>query len=126
LVHIVQSLRNASADDAALSDVVALLEPAAIQVDEAARALRDYLRRADVDPAELARVEARLTAIHDMARRHRVKPDELHALAQATAARLSDLDLATNADALARNVDEARARYDGLAKTLTEKRTTAA
>jgi len=126
LVHIVQSLRNASADDAALSDVVALLEPAAIQVDEAARALRDYLRRADVDPAELARVEARLTAIHDMARRHRVKPDELHALAQATAARLSDLDLATNADALARNVDEARARYDALAKTLTEKRTTAA
>ena len=126
LVQIVQSLRNASADDAALSDVVALLEPAAIQVDEAARALRDYLRRADVDPAELARVEARLAAIHEMARRHRARPDELHALAQSTAARLAELDLATDADALARNVDEARVRYDTLANTLTEKRTIAA
>ena len=37
-----------------------LLEPARIELDEAARALRDYRRRLDVDPAELARVEERL------------------------------------------------------------------
>jgi DNA repair protein RecN (Recombination protein N) len=126
LVQLVQSLRHASADDAALTDVVALLEPAAIQVDEAARALRDYLRRADVDPAELVRVEARLAAIHDMARRHRVKPDALHALAQGTAQRLAELELESDAGALARSVDEARTRYDALAKALTDKRTTAA
>ena len=81
LAQLVQSLRQASTDDPALADVVALLEPAAIQVDEASRALRDYLRRVDLDPAELARVEQRLTAIHDMARRHRTKPDDLAALA---------------------------------------------
>jgi DNA repair protein RecN (Recombination protein N) len=126
LAQLVQSLRQASADDPALTDVVALLEPAAIQVDEAARALRDYLRRADVDPAELARVEARVAAIHDMARRHRTKPDELHALAQATAQRMAELDLATDADALSRRVDDARARFDSLAATLSHKRATAA
>ena len=49
----------------------------AIQLDEAARALRDYLRRLDLDPAELARVEARLAAIHDIARKHRVRPEAL-------------------------------------------------
>src|SRR6478752_899922 len=126
LAQLVQSLRQASADDAALNDVVALLEPAAIQVDEAARALRDYLRHTDVDPAEHARVEARVTAIHDMARRHRTKPDELHALAHATAQRLAELDLATDAGALARSVEDAHARYDSQAAALTAKRTTAA
>jgi DNA repair protein RecN (Recombination protein N) len=126
LAHVVQSLRQASADDPALADVVALLEPAAIQVDEAARALRDYLRRVDLDPAELARVEQRLTAIHDMARRHRTKPDDLATLAESIARRLSELAEASDAVALGRAVDDARSRYDAAAASLTAKRTTAA
>ena len=81
LARVVQKLPQASADDPALADIVALLEPAAIQLDEAARALRDYRRRLDLDPAELARVEQRLAAIHDIARKHRVRPEALHALA---------------------------------------------
>jgi DNA repair protein RecN (Recombination protein N) len=126
LAHLVQSLRQASADDPRLTDVVALLEPAAIQVDEASRALRDYLRRVDLDPAELVHVEQRLSAIHDMARRHRTKPEGLHALAKTIAQRLSELAEASDADALARAADESRARYDALAASLTAKRVTAA
>jgi len=126
LAHLVQTLRQASADDPALTAIVELLEPAAIQVDEAARALRDYLRRVDVDPAELARVEQRLTAIHDMARRMRSKPDELVALAQTITRRLAELAEASDAAALARAADDARTRYDGLAESLTAKRVTAA
>ena len=70
----------AAAHDPALAEIVALLEPARIQLDEAARALRDYRRRLDLDPAELARVEERLAAIHDVARKHRVRPEALPAL----------------------------------------------
>ena len=62
LSQLVQRLRAAVAHDPALAEVVALLEPAAIELDEAARSLRDYQRRLDLDPAELKRVEDRLAA----------------------------------------------------------------
>jgi DNA repair protein RecN (Recombination protein N) len=126
LARIVQKLTQASANDAALADVVALLAPAAIQLDEAARAVREYRRRLDLDPAELARTEQRLSAIHDAARRHRVRPDALHALSQSIGERLAQLSEATDADALARAADAAGTRYDELAGVLSAKRATAA
>ena len=126
LTRIIARLRQASDDDPALGSVVALLEPAAIQLEEASRALRDYRRRLDLDPAELARVEQRLSALHDVARKHRVRPDELHAHAQALGQRLAELAHASDSQALARAVDAARRRYDELADALTLKRGAAA
>ena len=101
VAQLTQRLRAAAAHDAALADVVALLDPAAIQLDEAARALRDYQRRLDLDPDELKRVEDRLSAIHDMARKHRVRPEALPALLAETEARLAALAEAADAQALA-------------------------
>jgi len=126
LARITQKLTQASVDDAALSEIVALLAPAAIQVDEAARSVRDYRRRLDLDPDELARVEARITAIHDVARKYRVRPEALHALESATAARLAELAQASDANALARAVDEAQRRYATHAAALSAQRATAA
>jgi DNA repair protein RecN (Recombination protein N) len=126
LARIIQRLRQASDDDPALASVVELLEPAAIQLDEAARALRDYRRRLDLDPAELARVEQRLAAIHETARKHRVKPEELPALAEALERRLAELAEASDARALEQAADAAWQRYDALASALTAKRTAAA
>ena len=88
--------------------------------------MRDYQRRLDLDPAELARVEARLGAIHDLARKHRVRPEELQALQEATAKRLRELDEASDAAALDKAVDEALARYDALARKLSAGRAAAA
>jgi len=126
LARVTQRLTQASADDPALADVVALLAPATIQVEEAARAVRDYRRRLDLDPDELARVELRLSAIHALARKHRVRPEELPALEQATTARLAALADATDASALARAADEAANRYDALAAALSAKRASGA
>ncbi len=126
LARIVQKLTQASQHDAALADVAALLAPAAIQLDEAARAVRDYRRRLDLDPDELVRVEQRLSAIHDSARKHRVRPEALPALAQTIAGRLSQLSEASDAEALARAADDAGKRYDQLAATLSSKRAAAA
>ena len=126
LARIAHRLTQASADDTALAEVVALLGPAAIQLDEATRALRDYRRRLDVDPGELARVEQRLAAIHDVARKYRVRTDELPALLQSTGDRLAELSAASDAGALARAADEAAARYDALAASLSAKRAAAA
>ena len=126
LARIVSQLTNASADDPALAEVVALLAPASIQLDEAARALRDYRRRLDLDPGELERVEARLLAIHDVARRYRVRPEALGELAAATAARLTELAAASDAAALARAVDAAEHAYGTLADKLSHGRREAA
>jgi DNA repair protein RecN (Recombination protein N) len=126
LARIIQRLRQAGDDDPALAGVVELLEPAAIQLDEATRALRDYRRRLDLDPAELTRVEQRLAAIHEAARKHRVKPEELHALADTFEQRLAVLAEATDERALAQAADAAWQRYDALASTLPTKRAAAA
>jgi DNA repair protein RecN (Recombination protein N) len=126
VAQLTQRLRAAAAHDGALADVVALLDPAAIQLDEAARALRDYQRRLDLDPDELKRVEDRLSAIHDMARKHRVHPEALPALLAETEARLAALAQAADARALAARADEAAKHYRQQAEHLVRKRRFAA
>jgi DNA repair protein RecN (Recombination protein N) len=126
LARVGQQLTGASRDDPALADIVALLAPASIQLDEAARALRDYRRRLDLDPSELERVEARLSAMHELARKYRVRPEALPELAEATDARLAELAAASDTQALALAVDEAKRCYEALAVKISEGRATAA
>jgi len=126
LAQLMQRLKASAVNDPALADVVALLMPAAVELEEAARALRDYLRRLDLDPQELARVEGRLSAIHDLARRHRVRAEGLPALLAETEARLAALAESADADALARRAEEAGTLFHALAAQLSKKRRSAA
>ena len=123
---LVARLKTAAAHDAALGEIIALVEPARIQLNEAARELRGYLARLDVDPAELTRVEARLAALHDAARRYRVRPDALAALHGDTAAELQALAQSTDAKLLARRAAETEAVWKSLADELGAKRRFAA
>ncbi len=122
LASLLARLRAAVTHDPAIGDVVALLEPAQIELAEAARALRDYQRHLDLDPAELARVETRLAALHDVARKHRVKPDALPALLAETEARLSALSESADAAALAERAAKAERDYREVATQLSKKR----
>ena len=63
--------------DHALTQIVELLEGAAIQVKEAGVELRHYLDNLDLDPARLQAVEDRLAELHDIARKHKVRPEAL-------------------------------------------------
>ena len=112
--------------DPALADIVALLEQARIQLDEAARALRAYRQKLDLDPGELARIEERLTALHDVARKHRMRPEALPALLADTEARLAALAESADVAALTRRAADAEAAYRVLADQLTRKRSFAA
>ncbi len=123
---LIASLDGHVAHDPALAEIVALLEPARIGIDEAARALRSYGQKLDVDPAELARVEERLAAIHDMARKHRVRPDALWALGADTEARLAALAQSADEAGLAERAAQAEASYRALAAELSAKRELAA
>ena len=126
LAQLIQRLKASAVNDPALAEIVALLEPAAVELDEAARALRDYLRRLDLDPQELQRVEGRLSAIHDLARRHRVRPEALPSLLAETEARLAALAESADAEALARRAHEAGEQYHTHAVQLSNKRRFAA
>ncbi|CAH2707891.1 DNA repair protein RecN [Xanthomonas campestris pv. nigromaculans] len=62
-----------------LGEVDALLDSAAIQIDEALALLDRVRDDLDADPAQFEAMERRLGRLHDLARKHRVTPDELAA-----------------------------------------------
>lgn len=59
-----------------------LLTGAQIQIEEAVGELSRYLDHFEADPARQQQVEERLGVIHDLARKHRILPQELPALQQ--------------------------------------------
>ena len=59
------------------AEAESLAASAQAQVREAADSLRRLIERLDLDPERLAEVEGRLGAIHDLARKHRVRAEEL-------------------------------------------------
>ncbi|WP_242107644.1 DNA repair protein RecN [Luteimonas aquatica] len=74
-----------------LAEVDAMLEAAAIQVDEAAALLDRVRADLDLDPARFEELEATLSRLHDLARKHRVAPDALAAHRDALALELEGL-----------------------------------
>jgi DNA repair protein RecN (Recombination protein N) len=119
-------LRALRAYDAALNEPLELLEGAAAQLDEAVHALRRYTDRVELDPARLAEVERRVDAIHSTARKFKVSPDTLIELAERLTARLAELDVAADVDALRAQEESAKARYTELAGRLSASRKDAA
>lgn len=63
--------------DQSLSSVTELLNGATIQIGEASDELRHYLDTLDLDPERLKVVEDRLGALHEMARKHKIRPETL-------------------------------------------------
>ena len=118
LAAVTARLRELSAHDAGLREIVELLESAGAQAGEAARALRRYASRVELDPQALRETEARIEALHGAARRLRVRPEELAGLAEAQRARLKDMELAASPEQLKNEVAAAEGRYAAAAKKL--------
>ncbi|MGO4220406.1 DNA repair protein RecN [Lysobacter sp. TAF61] len=74
-----------------LGDVDGMLDAAAIQVDEALALLDRVRSDLDLDPSALEAIEQRLTRIHELARKHRVPPEQLATQRDAIAAELESL-----------------------------------
>jgi DNA repair protein RecN (Recombination protein N) len=119
-------LRPLTEYDAALRDTVAMLESGEAQLREAAYSLRHYADRVELDPARLREVEQRLEAVHGTARKLRVKPEALPELLISLRQRLADLEMTADLEALARQEQGARSRYDTLASRLSSERAKAA
>lgn len=77
LSSAVAALRGLTPLHEGFAEAEALAASAQAQAREAADSLRRLLDKLDLDPERLAAVENRLTAIHDLARKHRVRADDL-------------------------------------------------
>ncbi len=97
------------------------------QAQEAAETLRRLLEKLDLDPQRLAEVERRLAAVHDLARKHRVRADELSARQAQLREELGGLEgAAERLEALERERQAALDIYKKAAKILTQARSKAA
>ncbi len=126
LNSVIARLQPLLRHDARLKDILDALEPAQIQLQEGAGALRRYGERADLDPQRLREVEQRLDALHTAARKYRVEPDALPELATHTRERLAELGAGGDPETLRARETEAEAAYRDVAKKLTAGRKKAA
>jgi DNA repair protein RecN (Recombination protein N) len=97
---VISRLKNLLDYDPKLKEVLDVLEPAQVQLQEAVYSLRHYQQRLDLDPKRLREAEQRLDAIHSAARKYRTEPEQLPAMLARARARLEELSLAGDADAL--------------------------
>jgi DNA repair protein RecN (Recombination protein N) len=113
--------------DARLAPLVDALEIARIQVSETADSLRDALNETEDDPAELDRVQQRLDQLHQLARKHRIPPEQLD---DHIAALRTEADALERGEADSASLDEQITtqgrQYDQLADAVTQRRLTAA
>ncbi|KAF0165170.1 MAG: DNA repair protein RecN (Recombination protein N) [Rhodocyclaceae bacterium] len=123
LQHAGARLTELTGFDPALSDAAQLFETALIQLEESALALRRYQDRLELDPARLNELDNRINAVTQMARKHRVTPEELPGLLQGLQARLAELTLRADPAALAEREAKTEAAFRQVAKQLSAMRT---
>ncbi|WP_420389564.1 DNA repair protein RecN [Marinobacter sp.] len=111
----------------ALTETIQMLNEAQIQITEAGDNLRHFVEDYDADPARLAEVEERLSAIYQMARKHRITPETLPEFHQSLNAELASLDDGEGSvEKLEAELEEQRSHFNTLATELSNARQQAA
>jgi len=105
--HLRSALQREAANESRLTEVDAMLDSAAIQLDEALALLERIRGDLDLDPEALEDIERRLGRVQDLARKHRIPPDKLAAHRDVLAAELESL---ADADARVQKLDHAIAQ----------------
>ena len=84
-------LQRVAEHEPRLNEIDGMLDSAAIQLDEAVAQLERIRDDLDLDPSQLDELERRLSRIHDLARKHRVTPDQLSGRRESIALELESL-----------------------------------
>lgn len=122
LTSLIQKIRQLADLDPALADVLAALEPAQVQAEEAAHSLSRYVDRIELDPERLQVVEERMQALHTAARKYRLPPEQLPDELLARRQQLDDLQAAQDINKVMARETAARAAYLTLARHLSAAR----
>ena len=127
LSHHISALTEIAEIDSDIQPALDMLQEASVQIEECVSHLRNCADGVDLDPAELASIEQRIQSILDLARKHRVEPDQLPVMHEQLAGELNDI---THADErleeLREQFSNLQQRYNECAKKLSASRKRAA
>ena len=116
-------LQNQTDVEPEFTALVDVLASSLAQAGDVAHSLHAYLNHAELDPERLQSLDDRMSLWMSLARRFKRTPQELPALYQEWKARLSQLDAASDLDALAASVAKAWAAYEKEAHKISQART---
>lgn len=109
--------------DHRLGNLVTLLETALIQTQEAVGELRHYLDGVEIDPHRLQEVEQQIAALQDLARKHKIRFNELPAYFKKLTDQLTELEnYEDHARRLEKDLEEAVGTYRKCAEALHQQR----
>ncbi|PIE20742.1 MAG: DNA repair protein RecN [Neptuniibacter caesariensis] len=127
LNHCLHLLSDIQAESPSVRQASEMLNSALIQVEEASTEMRHYLDRVEVNPERQQEVEERLSTIYEIARKHRITPEQLPEFHIRLSDELSSLNRSdAELDQLAEAVAAAQRTYLELAEKLSKKRSQAA
>jgi DNA repair protein RecN (Recombination protein N) len=113
--------------DPRLDPVRESLGPAAIAIEEAGYAVRDYLSHLDADPARLEEIEARLAALDRLRRKYGATAEQILAFLDRVRSDIAAVETATERKAaLEEQRKSLAAAYESVARALTAQRSEAA
>ena len=110
LSHHISALTEIAEIDSEVQPAIDMMLEANVQLEECVSHLRNSADDVELDPAELETIEQRIQSILDLARKHRVEPDELPAVHEQLGSELNDI---THAD---ERLDELRKQFSELEK----------
>lgn len=127
LNQTLQLLQQIPVRDRYAEEAIQLLENARIQVEEASTAINHSLNSFDLDPTRLEVVEERISVIHQLARKHRVRATELTTLHQQLSEELEQMsDGGATLEQRQKALDAMAAKWHKSADSLSDKRRSAA
>ncbi len=127
LNHCLQLLGDLEVENPAISSSVEMLSSAHIQVEEAVSELNQFIDQFDPDPARMKEIDQRLSVIYDLARKHRVMPEELLSKQLSLSEELEKIQFSDeHAEEMQEQLAELRKNYQEQATKLTGKRSKAA
>jgi DNA repair protein RecN (Recombination protein N) len=108
--------------DPKLREILDLLEPAQIQLQETVYGLRHYQQRLELDPQRLREVEGRLDAVHTAARKFKLQIPDIPERLRKIKTRLAELAAGFDVDALRQRESETQKAYKDVARKLSSAR----
>ncbi|PVE08329.1 DNA repair protein RecN [Limnohabitans sp. Rim28] len=126
LSRTIQTLQSLAQFEPEFNALAEVLVSAQAQAEDVAHSLHAYLRKTDLDPAQLTQLDERMGLWLSLARRYKKSPDELPQALQAWRKDLVQLDAAADLAALQKAAEAAQTACTQAAKAVSRQRQKAA
>ena len=126
LSRAIQTLQSLGQFEPEFNALAEVLTSAQAQAEDVAHSLHAYLRKTDLDPAQLAHLDERMGLWLSLARRYKKTPDELPLALQTWRQELAQLDAAADLDTLQKAANAAQTACTQAAKAVSRQRHQAA